>query len=54
MWILGLKGLKGKDRPLPLRNIRLESQTKRAIYVSATELRKCIYACVNKTLLFTP
>ena len=30
--------LKRKDGPLPLRNIRLESQTKRAIYVSATEL----------------
>ena len=30
--------LKRKDRLLPSRNIRLESQTKRAIYVSATEL----------------
>ena len=30
--------LKRKDGPLPLRNIRMESQTKRAIYVSATEL----------------
>ena len=30
--------LKRKDGPLPSRNIRLESQTKRAIYVSATEL----------------
>ena len=27
-----------KEGPLPSRNIRLESQTKRAIYVSATEL----------------
>ena len=30
--------LKRKDGPLPSRNIRLESQTRRAIYVSTTEL----------------
>ena len=30
--------LKRKDGPLPSRSIRLESQTKRAIYVSVTEL----------------
>ena len=30
--------LKRKDGPLPSRNIRLESQTRRAIYVSVTEL----------------
>ena len=30
--------LKRKDGPLPSRNIRLESQTRRAIYVSLTEL----------------
>ena len=30
--------LKRKDWPFPSRNIRLESQTKRAIYVSVTEL----------------
>ena len=30
--------IKRKDGPLPLRNIRLESQTRRAIHVSVTEL----------------
>ena len=30
--------IKRKDEPLPSRNTRLENQTKRAIYVSATEL----------------
>ena len=34
--------LKRKDGPLPSRNIRLESQTKRAIYVSVTELNAMV------------